>query len=59
MHWVAVYAAMAPMKGVFGGFDAFFALLRVVPELSASFLEPSMAKILCHRGSLAQFIGRC
>ena len=26
------------------GFDAFFALLRVVPELSASFLEPSMAK---------------
>ena len=30
--------------GVFGGSDAFFALLRVVPELSASFSEPSMAK---------------
>ena len=31
-------------RWVFGGSDAFFALLRVVPELSASFLEPSMAK---------------
>ena len=30
--------------GVFGGSDAFFALLRVVPELSASFSEPLMVK---------------
>ena len=30
--------------GSFGGSDAFFALLRVVPELSASFSGPSMAK---------------
>ena len=30
--------------GVFGGSDTFFALLRVVPELSASFSGPSMAK---------------
>ena len=28
----------------FPGFDAFFALLQVVPELSASFSEPSMEK---------------
>ena len=34
----------AAMKGVFGGSVAFFALFQVVPELSASFSEPSMAK---------------
>ena len=34
----------AAMKGFFGLFRPFFALFRVVPELSASFLEPSMVK---------------
>ena len=36
--------------GVFGGFDAFFALLRVIPELSASFWSPRRRRVLCHRG---------
>ena len=41
-------AVMAAMKGsgrgFFGGIDAFFRAPPVVPELSASFLEPSMTK---------------
>ena len=31
---------MAAVKGFFGGFSTFFALLRIVPELSASFWSP-------------------
>ena len=36
----------------FGGSDAFFALLQVVPELSASFWSPRWRRVLCHRGLL-------
>ena len=36
--------------GVLGGSDAFFALLRIVPELSASFGSPRWRRVLCHRG---------
>ena len=37
-------------EGFLGGSDAFFALLRVVPELSASFWSPRWRRVLCHRG---------
>ena len=37
LGYVAMFMAVA---GVFGGSDAFFALLRVIPELSASFWSP-------------------
>ena len=40
MHWVAVFGGCGGDEGAFRGFSAFFALLRVVPELSASFSEP-------------------
>ena len=36
--------------GVCGGFDAFFELFRIVPELSASFWSPRWRRVLCHRG---------
>ena len=37
------------VDGFFRGFSAFFALLRVVPELSASFRSPRWRRVLCHR----------
>ena len=47
---------MAAMKGVFGGSDAFFALLQVVPEWSSSFRSPRWRRVLCHRGLLHNFM---
>ena len=44
--------------GFFGGFSAFFALLWVVPELSASFWSPRWRRVLCHRGLLHNFMLR-
>ena len=47
-------AVMAAMKVLFSGFSAFFELLRVVPELSASFSEPSLdEKFFVVKGSPA------
>ena len=37
---LGVSAGYGGDEGFFGGFSAFFALLRVVPELSASFRSP-------------------
>ena len=37
-------------EGFLGGSDAFFALFRVIPELSASFWSPRWRRVLCHRG---------
>ena len=45
-------AVIRRWDGVFGGFDAFFALLRVVPELSAIFRSPRWRRVLCHRRPL-------
>ena len=45
-----LFAVIWRWDGVFGGCDAFFALLRVVPELSASFWSPRWRRVLCHRG---------
>ena len=39
-------------EGFFRGFSAFFALLRVVPELSASFRSPRRRRVLRRRGLL-------
>ena len=38
--------------GSFGLFGLFFALLRVLPELSAIFRSPRWRRVLCHRGLL-------
>ena len=48
----SIILVMAAMNVVFRGFSAFFALLRVVPELSASFRSPRWRRVLCHRGLL-------
>ena len=45
-----LHAVIWRWDGDFGGFDAFFALLRVVPELSARFGSPRWRRVLCHRG---------
>ena len=37
-------------EGFFCLFWSFFALLQVVPELSASFWSPRWRRVLCHRG---------
>ena len=44
------YGGYGGGDGFFGGFSAFFALLRVIPELSASFRSPRWRRVLCHRG---------
>ena len=44
------YGGYGGGDGVFGGFSAFFALLRIVPELSAIFRSPRWRRVLCHRG---------
>ena len=48
------YGGYGVGDGVFGGFSAFFALLRIVPELSASFWSPRWRRVLCHRGLPSQ-----
>ena len=43
-------------EGFFGLFRPFFALLRVVPDLSASFRTPRWRRVLCHPGLLHNFM---
>ena len=43
-----LFAVIWRWEGFLGGSDAFFALLRVVPELSASFWSPRWRRVLCH-----------
>ena len=43
-------------EGFFRPFRAFFALVQVVLELSASFRSPRWRRVLCHRGLLHNFI---
>ena len=45
-----LFAVIWRWEGFLGGSDAFFALLRVVLELSASFWSPRWRRVLCHRG---------
>ena len=45
-------------EGFFQPFWPFFALLWVVPELSAIFRSPRWRRVLCHRGLLHKFILR-
>ena len=55
---MAVFMAARRFDGVFRPFWPFFALLRVLPELSAIFRSPRWRRVLCHRGLLHNFILR-
>ena len=55
---MAVFMAAWRFDGFFRPFWPFFALLRVLPELSAIFRSPRWRRVLCHRGLLHNFILR-
>ena len=55
---MAVFMAARRFDGVFRPFWPFFALLRVLPELSAIVRSPRWRRVLCHRGPLHNFILR-
>ena len=58
MHWVAFFGGYGGDERGFGDFFAFFALLRDVPESSASFRSPRALTPVSARGLLHNFMLR-